>query len=98
MKNLHAFPAGLIDPKMRAEAFYKRKEVSMTESIRIFKAIEFGFVAAVIALFFVLAIAGLVIGFELNHWPNWQARFVGIVAAVASVAAATIAGRAAFRN
>jgi hypothetical protein len=70
----------------------------MTESLRILKAIEFGFVAAVIALFFVIAIAGLVIGFDFDKWPDWQAGFVSIVGAIFGVAAAAFGVRAALRE
>lgn len=69
----------------------------MTESLRIVKAIEYAFVAAVVASIIVVVTAAFVLGFHFHLWPEWQGRLVGIVATIVAVAAAAVGVRAALR-
>lgn len=69
----------------------------MTESLRILKAIEYAFVAAVVASLLVLVIAAFVFGFHFALWQEWQGRVVGVVATIAAVAAAALGVRTALR-
>jgi len=52
---------------------------------RTFRAIEFAFVASIVAAFGALAIAGVMFGFQLGQWTEWQGVVAGMVITTAAV-------------
>ena len=59
-------------------------------------SIEYAFVTALIATFFVLGVAGLVIGFQMGEWTEWQGVLVGSIATIAGVIGAGFGLRMSF--
>lgn len=68
----------------------------MRKRYRTFMSIEYAFVAAIIATFSVLAAAGLVIGFQMGQWTEWQGVLVGSIATIAGVIGAGLGLRMSF--
>ena len=58
----------------------------MRKGLRMFTAIEFAFVASIVAGFGALGIAGLVFGFQISQWSEWE----GVVAGMAVTATAVL--------
>jgi hypothetical protein len=58
----------------------------MRKGRQMFTAIEFAFVASIVTGFGALGIAGLVFGFQMSQWSEWQ----GVIAGMAVTAAAVL--------
>jgi hypothetical protein len=61
--------------------------------MRTFTAIEYGFVLSIIATFSVVGVGGMLFGFQLSDWAEWQGILVGVAATVVAVAAAALGVR-----
>ena len=59
-------------------------------------SIEYSFVTAIIASFSVVGIAGLVFGFQLGQWTEWQGILVGAAATIAGFIGAGLGLRMSF--
>ena len=68
----------------------------MRKRYRTLMSIEFAFVAAIIASFGVVVIAGFLLGFQLDHWTEWQGVLVGSIATIAGVIGAGLGLRMSF--
>lgn len=68
----------------------------MRKRYRTLMSIEYAFVTALIATFFVLGVAGLVIGFQMGEWTEWQGVLVGSIATIAGVIGAGFGLRMSF--
>ena len=66
--------------------------------MRTFTAIEYGFVLSIIATFSVVGIGGMLFGFQLSDWTEWQGIFVGAAATIVAVAAAAVGVRMALND
>ena len=61
-------------------------------------AIEYAFVVSVMASFTVLGVAGLLFGFQISQWTEWQGGLVGLTATVAGVVGAFVGLRIALNQ
>lgn len=52
----------------------------MKKRYRTLTAIEYAFVVSLMASFAVLGVAGLLFGFQVNQWSEWQGVLVGLAA------------------
>lgn len=57
----------------------------MRKRARTVTAIEYAFVVSLIASFSVVGIGGLVFGFQMGQWTEWQGVLIGMCATVAGV-------------
>ncbi len=57
----------------------------MRKRYRILNAIEYAFVVSLIASFSVVGVGGLLFGFQMGQWTEWQGILVGAIAAIAGV-------------
>ena len=62
-----------------------RKEQIMRKRYRTLTAIEYSFVASIIASFSVVGLAGFLFGFQLSQWAEWEGILVGVTALIAGV-------------
>lgn len=62
----------------------------MSNSHRVLKAIEYAFVASVVASFGVLLVGACVFGFRFTQWAEWEGRLVGVVGMIGGVAGAVV--------
>lgn len=70
----------------------------MQKRYRTLTAIEYAFVVSVLASFIVLTVAGLLFGFQLSQWTEWQGVLVGLTATIAGVVGAFIGLRIALNQ
>lgn len=68
----------------------------MRKRYRTLMSIEYSFVTAIIASFSALGIAGLVFGFQMGHWTEWQGIIVGAAATIAGFIGAGLGLRMSF--
>lgn len=68
----------------------------MRKRYRTTMSIEYSFVTAIIASFSALGIGGLVFGFQMGQWTEWQGILVGSIATIAGVIGAGIGLRISF--
>lgn len=68
----------------------------MRKRYRTLMSIEYAFVTAIIAAFSVLGLAGLVFGFQMGQWTEWQGVLVGSIATIAAVIGAGLGLRMSF--
>jgi hypothetical protein len=57
----------------------------MRKWYRTLTAIEYAFVVSLIASFSVVGIGGLLFGFQMGQWTEWQGVMVGMFATIAGV-------------
>lgn len=69
----------------------------MGNSHRLVKAIEYAFVASVVASFGVLLVGACVFGFRFTQWAEWEGRLVGLVGMLGGVVGAVVGLRIALR-
>lgn len=62
----------------------------MRKRYRTLMTIEYSLVMAIIASFVVVSIAGLLLGFQLGQWTEWQGIVVGSIATLAGVVGAGV--------
>lgn len=55
----------------------------MKKRYRMLTAIEYAFVISLTASFSVLGVAGLLFGFQISQWTEWQGVLVGLTATIA---------------
>ena len=60
----------------------------MRKRFRTFNAIEYAFVASLMASVSVMGVAGLFFGFQMDQWAEWQGILVGVFVTIAGVAGA----------
>lgn len=65
----------------------------MNDQNRVLMAIEYAFVVSLIASFGVVTVGGLLFGFQLSQWAEWQGILVGVVGTIAGVAGAVLGVR-----
>jgi len=70
----------------------------MRKRYRTLMSIEFAFVTSIIAAFSVVGIAGLLFGFQLGQWTEWQGILVGSAATIAGVTGAGLGLRMSFEE
>ncbi|HEX6732996.1 MAG TPA: hypothetical protein VF074_23445 [Pyrinomonadaceae bacterium] len=70
----------------------------MKKRYRTLTAIEYAFVVSLMASFSVLVVAGLLFGFQVNQWTEWQGVLVGLVATIAGVVGAVVGLRIALNE
>ena len=70
----------------------------MGKGFRVFTAIEFAFVASLVASCIVLGVGGLVFGFQMREWNESAGIITGVAATVVGVIAAFFGVRAALRS
>ena len=68
----------------------------MRKRYRTLMSIEYSFVTAIIALFSALGIAGLVFGFQMGQWTEWQGIIAGVAATIAGFIGAGLGLRISF--
>lgn len=59
----------------------------------ILSAIEYALVVSLIASFSVLGVGGLLFGFQLGQWAEWQGVLVGVTGTIAGVIGAAFGVR-----
>jgi hypothetical protein len=57
----------------------------MKKLYRTLTAIEYAFVVSLMASFSVLGVAGLLFGFQVSQWAEWQGGLVGLTVTIAGV-------------
>lgn len=57
----------------------------MKKRYRTLTAIEYAVVVSFMASFSVLGVAGLLFGFQISQWTEWQGVLVGLTATIAGV-------------
>ncbi|HSE29959.1 MAG TPA: hypothetical protein VLA93_00115 [Pyrinomonadaceae bacterium] len=70
----------------------------MQKGHRKFIAIEFAFTASIVAAFGALGIAGLVFGFQMGQWTEWQGVVAGMVVTTAAALGALFGLYAALKS
>lgn len=57
----------------------------MRKCYRILNAIEYAFIVSLMAVFSVVGFGGLLFGFQMGQWAEWQGIVVGVFATIAGV-------------
>ena len=75
-----------------------RNEGTMERRVQALTAIEYALVVSLLASFGVVVIGGLLFGFQLSRWAEWQGILVGGIGTIAGVAGAVTGCRMAMRK
>ena len=57
----------------------------MRKRYRVLHAIEYAFVVSLLAAFGVIGVGGLLFGFQMGRWAEWQGILVGVFGTIAGV-------------
>jgi hypothetical protein len=60
----------------------------MRKCYRTLNAIEYAFVVSLMAAFSVMGVGGLLFGFQMSQWAEWQGLLVGVFVTIAGVVGA----------
>jgi hypothetical protein len=70
----------------------------MKKWYRTLTAVEYAFVVSVMASFIVLGVAGLLFGFQISQWSQWEGVWVGLSATISGVIGAFVGLRIALNQ
>ena len=70
----------------------------MRKRYRTLSAIEYALVVSLVASFSVVGVGGLLFGFQLGQWAEWQGVLVGVTGTIAGVIGAAFGVRLALND